>query len=46
VLKSADALVDPEWIAVVKRWTYRPYQLNGRAVPFCHPARIEVQTAP
>jgi hypothetical protein len=42
VLKSADALVDDDWLAVIRRWEYRPYSLDGRAIPFCHAARISV----
>jgi protein TonB len=43
VLKSADKLVDNDWIAKMKTWQYRPYSINGRPVPFCHPMRLEVQ---
>jgi hypothetical protein len=43
VLKSADAMVDGAWSSVIRRWSYRPYTLGGRPVPFCHPARIEVR---
>jgi protein TonB len=44
IIKAADPLVDNEWIAKIKLWQYRPYTVNGRAVPFCHPARIEVRS--
>jgi periplasmic protein TonB len=44
VVKGADPLIDPEWVAKIKLWQYRPYTLNGRPVPFCHPARIEVRS--
>jgi protein TonB len=46
VLKSADPLVDGEWCETIRRWSYRPYQLGGRPVPFCHPARVEVRAEP
>jgi protein TonB len=42
IIKSADALVDNDWIAKMKTWRYRPYSVDGRPVPFCHPARIVV----
>jgi hypothetical protein len=42
VLKSADALVDDDWTATIRRWEYRPYSLDGRTIPFCHAARITV----
>jgi periplasmic protein TonB len=42
VIKSADALVDNDWVAKMKTWRYRPYSVDGRPVPFCHPARIVV----
>jgi hypothetical protein len=43
VLKSADPMVDGEWINVIRRWEYRPFSIEGRAVPFCHASRIEVR---
>lgn len=42
VLKSADSLVDDDWLATIRRWEYRPYSLDGRNIPFCHAARISV----
>jgi protein TonB len=42
VIKSADALVDNDWVAKMKTWRYRPYSVGGRPVAFCHPARIVV----
>jgi periplasmic protein TonB len=44
VIKGADPLLDNEWVAKIRLWQYRPYTLNGRPVPFCHPARIEVRS--
>jgi periplasmic protein TonB len=44
IIKAADPLVDNEWLAKIRLWEYRPYTLNGRPVPFCHPARIEVRS--
>jgi protein TonB len=44
ILKSADKLVDNEWMAKIRTWQYRPYSINGRPVPFCHPMRLEVQS--
>jgi protein TonB len=43
VLKSADALVDQTWSDIIGRWEYRPYSIEGRPIPFCHAARIEVR---
>jgi TonB family protein len=37
------ALLDDPWIATMKRWRYRPYTVDGRPVPFCHPVRLQVQ---
>jgi protein TonB len=45
VLKSADKLVDGEWMNKIRTWQYRPYSINGRPVPFCHPMRLEVRSA-
>jgi outer membrane biosynthesis protein TonB len=44
VIKSADQLVDNSWCEIIHRWEYRPYSIDGRAVPFCHAARIEVRS--
>jgi hypothetical protein len=43
IIKSADALVDDRWLAVIRSWQYRPYSIEGRAVPFCHAMRIEAR---
>jgi periplasmic protein TonB len=45
IVKSADPLVDHDWMAKIKGWRYRPYSVDGRPVPFCHPARIVVKSA-
>lgn len=45
VLKSADQLVDDRWVALIRSWEYRPYSIEGRAVPFCHAMRIEARAA-
>jgi protein TonB len=42
-IKAADPLVDADWIAKMRTWRYRPYSINGRPVPFCHPMRLEVR---
>ena len=44
MIKSADPLVDNDWMAKIKTWQYRPYSVDGRPVPFCHPARILVKS--
>jgi periplasmic protein TonB len=45
MVKSADPLVDNDWMAKIRTWRYRPYSVDGRPVPFCHPARIVVNSA-
>ena len=45
LIKSADPLVDHDWMAKIRSWQYRPYSVDGRPVPFCHPARIVVKSA-
>ena len=45
MLKSADPLVDNDWMAKMRNWQYRPYSVDGRPVSFCHPARIFVKSA-
>ena len=43
VLKSAhDEATDRSWSDTVKTWKYRPYAVNGKPVPFCHPIRLQV----
>jgi protein TonB len=44
VLKSADKLVDGEWIALLKTLQHRPYSIGGRPVPYCYPLRLEVKS--
>jgi hypothetical protein len=44
VLRSADPLVDGDWTAVIRRWQYKPFTLNGHPTPFCHPLTLEVQS--
>jgi hypothetical protein len=44
VLRSADPLVDGDWTAVIRRWQYKPFNLNGHPTPFCHPLTLEVQS--
>jgi protein TonB len=45
VLKSADKLVDNEWVALIKTLQHRPYSIGGRPVPYCYPLRLEVRSA-
>jgi len=44
VLKSADKLVDNEWVALLKTYQHRPYSIGGRPVPYCYPLRLEVRS--
>ena len=42
VLRGADPAIDPQIPVVLRRWRYRPYQVDGRAEPFCYNFRYEV----
>jgi hypothetical protein len=42
-LKSAGSAVDLRWLQIVRRWKHRPYTVDGTAVPFAYPLRIEVR---
>jgi protein TonB len=42
VLKGADPAIDPQFPSVLGRWRYRPFTVDGRAVPFCYPIQYEV----
>jgi protein TonB len=44
LLKSADPVVDPLIVAALRTWRYRPYQVNGRPVPFCTNIRYVMAT--
>jgi periplasmic protein TonB len=44
VLKSADKLVDNDWVAIMKTLQHRPYSIGGRPVPYCYPMRLEVRS--
>jgi protein TonB len=44
MIKPADPLVNDTWMAKLKSCPYKPYSVNGRAVPFCHPVRLEVRS--
>jgi periplasmic protein TonB len=43
-LKSADPIVDPLVVQALRTWRYRPYQVNGRPVPFCTNVRYVMAT--
>jgi hypothetical protein len=43
VIKSADALVDDNWMKKMKTWQYRPHLVDGQPASFCHPIRAEVE---
>lgn len=36
---------DASWIAKIENWRYKPYQVNGRPMPFCAPLRVQVQAS-
>ena len=42
VLRGADPAIDPQIPVVLRRWRYRPYQVDGRAEAFCYNFRYEV----
>jgi hypothetical protein len=42
VMRGADPAVDPAVVAAVASWRYRPYTVDGRAVPFCTVVRYEL----
>jgi protein TonB len=44
IVRSADPMVDNDWTTVIRRWQYRPFTLDGRPTPFCHPLMLEVRS--
>jgi protein TonB len=42
VLRGADPAIDPQIPVVLRRWRYRPYQVDGRPEPFCYNFRYEI----
>jgi protein TonB len=44
ILKSADKLVDNEWVALLKTLQHRPYSIGGRPVPYCYPMSLQVRS--
>jgi hypothetical protein len=45
VLRRADPQLDSRWQATLRRWKYRPYEIDGKPVPFCYPLRLDVAAA-
>jgi hypothetical protein len=45
IIKSADLLVDADWVTLLRTWRHRPYLINGVAVPYCYPLRLEVRAS-
>jgi hypothetical protein len=43
VLKSAARQLDGDFVAMIQKFEYRPYLINGTAVTFCYPMRIELR---
>jgi hypothetical protein len=43
IRKPDDDAVDHRWQAMIHHWRYRPYTIDGRPVPFCHPMRVDIQ---
>lgn len=44
IIKGADPLVDPEIVAKVRTWKYRPYMINGNPTPFCFMLRLDMSS--
>lgn len=42
VLRGADPSIDSQIPVVLRRWKYRPYQVDGRPEPFCYNFRYEI----
>jgi protein TonB len=42
-IRSGDPAVDRGWEATIRRWRYRPFMVQGRPTPFCHPLMLEVR---
>jgi hypothetical protein len=45
MLKSAHALVDARWAALLQTWPHKPYVVNGTPVSFCYPLRLAVRSS-
>jgi periplasmic protein TonB len=45
ILKGADPTLDPNIIAAIRTWRFKPYSVDGRPVPFCTNYRYEISTA-
>jgi len=43
ILPPPDNDVNAQWIGAMNTWRYNPHVVDGVAVPFCHPVRIEVR---
>jgi protein TonB len=44
MVSSAEPDVASGWTDVIRLWQYRPFTLDGRPTPFCHPLMLEVQS--
>lgn len=45
IIKSAlPGGLDADWISKMETWKYESYSIDGKRVPFCHPARVEVRS--
>jgi protein TonB len=42
ILKGAGAAIDGQLPTVVRRWRYRPMQMDGKPIPFCYPATYSI----
>ena len=42
LVESADPSADHNWMKTIHTWRYRPYTVDGKAVPFCYTLRLQV----
>jgi hypothetical protein len=42
-LRSPDRAMESDLATTVRKWKHRPYLINGAAVAFCYPMRLEVK---
>jgi hypothetical protein len=40
---SGEPAVDAHWMQTIYTWPYRPYRIDGRPLPFCHPLKLNVK---
>jgi len=43
IVKSMDPAVDPQLLAMVRSWRYKPFSRDGRPIPICYNLRYETE---